>query len=349
MTEPVQLLSLATASPPHDLRQDEVIEAAHQVFAGRFPQFERMAPVFAHAGVRRRQVAMPVEWYLQPRTWPERSAVYDEVALDLFCQASEGALAEADLTGGEVDMIVTVSSTGLSTPSLEARAMSRMGFRPDAVRVPVFGVGCAGGATGLGLAYRLAKAQPGARVLLVCVELCSMAFQFEKLTKADIISTAIFSDGAAACVVSSAGEGFATLTGAAEHTWPQTLDVMGWRIDANGLGVVLARDLPPFIGSEIKPAMEAMLTSQGLAIDDIDRFICHPGGMKVIEAMEGAFGLGQGALDHEREVLADHGNMSSPTVLFILDRARRVGLPERSVVTAMGPGFTASTVTLEAA
>jgi alkylresorcinol/alkylpyrone synthase len=349
MTEPVQLLSLATASPPHDLGQAEVIEAANQVFAGRFPQFERMAPVFAHAGVRRRQVAMPVEWYLQPRTWPERSAVYDEVALNLFCQAADGALAEAGMTGGDVDVIVTVSSTGLSTPSLEARAMDRMGFRPDAARVPVFGVGCAGGATGLGLAGRLAKAQPGARVLLVCVELCSMAFQFEKLTKADIISTAIFSDGAAACVVSSDGEGFATLTGAAEHTWPQTLDIMGWRIDANGLGVVLARDLPPFLRREIRPAMEAMLASQGLAIDDIDRFICHPGGMKVIEAMEGAFGLGQGALDHEREVLADHGNMSSPTVLFILDRARRAGLPKRSVVTAMGPGFTASTVTLEAA
>jgi alkylresorcinol/alkylpyrone synthase len=349
MPEPVQLLSLATASPSYDLGQAEVIEAANQVFAGRFPQFERMAPVFAHAGVRRRQVAMPVEWYLQPRTWPERSAVYDEVALDLFCRAAQGALAEAGLTGGDVDVIVTVSSTGLSTPSLEARAMGRMGFRPDAARVPVFGVGCAGGATGLGLAWRLARAQPGARVLLVCVELCSMAFQFEKLSKADIVSTAIFSDGAAACVVSSDGHGFATLTGAAEHTWPETLDIMGWRIDANSLGVVLARDLPPFIRREIRAAMEAMLASQGLAVDDVDRFICHPGGMKVIGAMEGAFGLGQGALDHEREVLADHGNMSSPTVLFILDRARRAGLPKRSVVTAMGPGFTASTVTLEAA
>jgi alkylresorcinol/alkylpyrone synthase len=349
MPEPVQLLSLATASPPHDLSQDEVVEAANQVFAGRFPQFERMAPVFRHAGVRRRQLARPVEWYLRPHTWPERGAVYDEVALDLFCQSAERALAEAHLSGGDIDVIVTVSSTGISTPSLEARAMGRMGFRPDAARVPVFGVGCAGGATGLGLAYRLAQAQPGARVLLVCVELCSTVFQMEQLSKANIISTAIFSDGAAACVVSSEGPGFAALSGAAEHTWPETLDIMGWRIDANSLGVVLARELPPFIRREIRPAMEAMLASQGLSLDDIDRFICHPGGMKVIEAIESAFGLGQGALDHEREVLAEHGNMSSPTVLFILDRARRAGLPKRSVVTAVGPGFTASAVTLEAA
>jgi alkylresorcinol/alkylpyrone synthase len=120
-------------------------------------------------------------------------------------------------------------------------------------------------------------------------------------------------------------------------------------VEASGLGVVLARALPPFVRREIKPAMEQMLASQGLVVDDVDRFLCHPGGMKVIEAIEGAFGMGQGALDIEREVLADHGNMSSPTVLFVLDRARRAGLPKRSVVTAMGPGFTTSAVTLAAA
>jgi alkylresorcinol/alkylpyrone synthase len=201
----------------------------------------------------------------------------------------------------------------------------------------------------LALAWRLAKAQPGARVLLVCVELCSLAFHLETLGKADIISAAIFGDGAAACVLSSGADGFAAVTGCAEHTWPGTLDIMGWRVDQDGLGVVLDRDLPPFVRREVRPVMQAMLARQGLALEDIDRFVCHPGGMKVIEALEGAFGLGQGALDHEREVLADHGNMSSPTVLFILDRARKAGLPSRSLVTAMGPGFTASAVTLEAA
>jgi alkylresorcinol/alkylpyrone synthase len=349
MTAAVHLLSLATATPPNVLDQDEVVEAATQIFSARFPAFSRMTPVFDHAGVRRRQIARPIDWYLKPRGWPERSEVYDEVALDLFCEAAGAALAEAGLSGGDIDTIVTVSSTGISTPSLEAKAMGRMGFRSDAMRVPVFGVGCAGGATGLALASRLARSQPGSTVLLVCVELCSMAFRLEDLNQADIISTAIFGDGAAACVLSSGAEGFAEVTGSAEHTWPDTLDIMGWRIDATGLGVVLARALPPFITREIKPAMESMLASQGLALDDVDRFLCHPGGMKVIEALEGAFDLGQGALDIEREVLADHGNMSSPTVLFILDRARRRGLPKRSVLTAMGPGFTASTVTLAAA
>lgn len=349
MTAPVHLLSLATASPPHDLNQAEVMEAANDLFGARFPDLERMAPVFRHAGVRNRQFAMPAQWYLQPRNWPERAAAYDAVALDLFCEAASRALAEAGLQGADADAIVTVSTTGLSTPSLEARAMTRLGFRPDALRVPVFGLGCAGGATGLALAARLAGAQPGSRVLLVCVELCSLAFRLEQLSKADIVSLAIFGDGAAAAVLSSRGEGFATVTGSAEHTWPDTLGIMGWRVEPSGLGVILARALPPFIRKEIRPVVEQMLARQDLEMADIDRFLCHPGGMKVIEAIETAFELGQGALDHEREVLAEHGNMSSPTVLFILDRARQAGLPRRSVLAAMGPGFTASTVTLAAA
>jgi alkylresorcinol/alkylpyrone synthase len=349
MTAPVQLVSLATAAAPHALQQDDVVEIARGVFGPRFPQFERMVPVFRNAGVRSRQLAMPVDWYLRRRDWPERGEAFLAGALDLFCRAAQGALDEAALGGPDIDIIVTVCSTGIATPSLEARAMARMGFRPDAVRVPVFGVGCAGGAAGLALAERLARSQPGAKVLLVCVELCSMAFRLDEPTKTDIISTAIFGDGAAACVLSCGAEGFAEITGHAEHTWPGTLDIMGWRVDPTGLGVVLARALPPFVRKELRPVVEEMLAGQDLSLGDVDRFICHPGGMKVIHAIESAFDLGQGALDHERGVLADHGNMSSPTVLFILDRVRRAGLPRRSVVTAMGPGFTASSVTLEAA
>lgn len=350
MTASVKLLSLATAAAPHEIHQDKVVELARGIFGPRIPAFERMVPAFYNAGVRTRQVAMPIEWYLAPRSWPERGEAYLAGALDLFCRAAEAALAEAGLSGADIDTILTVSSTGIATPSLEALAMARMGFRPDAARAPVFGVGCAGGATGLGLATRLARSQPGSKVLLVCVELCSMAFQLDAPSKTDIISTAIFGDGAAACVLASdTSEGFATVTGHAEHTWPDTLDIMGWRVDPKGLGVVLARALPPFVEKEIKPAMEKMLAGQGLRLDDVDRFVCHPGGMKVIEAIESAFGMGQGTLDHEREVLADHGNMSSPTILFILDRIRRAGLPQRSVITAMGPGFTTSSVTLIAA
>lgn len=344
----VGLLSLATATAPHDLDQAEALRLARVLLGARFPAFERMAPVFESAGVRHRQLVEPADWYAEARGWPERSRAYVDGALAMFEDAAAKALGEAGLTGADIDIIVTVSSTGIATPSLEARAMARLGFRPDAVRVPVFGLGCAGGVGALALAGRLAAASPGAKVLFVAVEACSLAFRMDGVGKADIIAAALFGDGAAAGVVTT-GDGFARITGAAEHTWPGTLDIMGWRVDATGFGVIFDRAIPPFARDHLREAVVGMLSRQRLGLADVDRFICHPGGAKVIEALEHALDLGQGDLDHERDVLADHGNMSAPTVLFVLDRARRVGLPPRSVVSALGPGFTASTVTLEAA
>ncbi len=349
MPRPVGLLSLATASPSHELTQTEVAAVAARLFADKFAQFSRLAPVFQTAGIDRRQSVRPIDWYLEPRDWPARSAAYVEGGVELFVGAAQAALEEAGLTGPDVDIVVTVSSTGIATPTLEARASSRIGFRPDAARVPVFGLGCAGGATGLAIAAKLAAADPGATVLLVCVELCTLAFRLDDIGKADIVATALFGDGAAACVLRAGEGGFARVEASAEHTWPDTLDIMGWRVDPQGLGVIFARSIPPFAKQHLRPAMDAMLARQDLAVTDVDRFVCHPGGMKVIEALEACLEIGQGRLDHERDVLRDHGNMSAPTVLFVLDRARRSGLPDRSVLTALGPGFTASTVTLRAA
>ena len=346
MASPVALLALATATAPYTLGQGDARRVAESLFGDQFPQFERMAKVFVTAGVRERQLVRPIEWYLTPRGWPERTEAYLVGAVDLFAEAARRALAEAGLAGSDVDIIVTVSSTGIATPSLEARAMARLGFRPDAVRVPVFGLGCAGGVTGLGLAAKLAAATPGAVVLFVAVELCSLAFRLDDLGKADIVATALFGDGAAACVLRAGDGGFATVRSSAEHTWPDTLDIMGWRVDPTGLGVIFARSIPAFARARLRDAMETMLRAQGLTIDDVDRFVCHPGGMKVIEAMEETLSIGQGRLDHERDVMADHGNMSAPTALFVLDRARRAVLPKTSVLSALGPGFTASTVTL---
>ena len=349
MNLPVRVLSLATASPPFSLSQSDARQFAGELFSERFPHFERMAPVFATAGVRTRQIVRPIEWYLTPRGWPERGEAYVDGALDLFVNAATGALCEAGIAGSDVDIIVTVSSTGIATPSLEARAMGRMGFRQDAVRIPVFGLGCAGGVSGLALAAKLAAATPGARVLFVAVELCSLAFRLDELSKADIVATALFGDGAAACVLRAGEGGFATIVSSGENTWPDTVDIMGWRVDPTGLGVIFARSIPSFARAHLRPAMERMLRDQSLSIEAVDRFVCHPGGMKVIEALEEALSVGQGSLDHERDVLADHGNMSAPTALFVLERARRKGLSATSVLSALGPGFTATTVTLKAA
>jgi alkylresorcinol/alkylpyrone synthase len=334
------------------LPQDEVAEAAREMFGKRYSAFDRMAPVFQTAGIKKRHAARPIEWYSKPHGWKERTAAYLEVAHELFVDAATKALDQAQLKASEVDAVVTVSSTGIATPSLEARASRAMGFRPDVQRVPVFGLGCAGGVSGFAIAARLAKVQPGANVLLVVVELCTLAFRLDQLSKANIVACALFGDGAAACILRAAKDGIAEVEACGEHTWPDTLDIMGWDLDSQGFEVIFAQAIPSFAEANMGPAVSGILERARIRMNEVDRFVCHPGGAKVVAALEKALCISQGALDHERAVLREYGNMSAPTVLFVLDYALQAGLaglPSRSVMTAMGPGFSVSCVSLKRA
>jgi alkylresorcinol/alkylpyrone synthase len=343
----VRLQSLATAVPPHRLKQSDAAQMAAQIFSGRFRNFERMAPVFLSSGIVARYTVQPSEWYLAPRIgWPERMAAYLQGAADLFVDAATRALEAAAITAAEVDTIVTISSTGIATPSLEARVAGRLGFRSDVERVPVFGLGCAGGVSGLAIASRLAAARPGKTVLMVAVEVCTVAFRADQLTKASIVASALFGDGAAACVVRAGEGGIGWIEGSGQHMWPDTLDIMGWNVDATGLDVVFDRAIPPFVEEKVRPAVDGILHNMGITAAEVGRFACHPGGAKVITALETALQLTQGALDHEREVLSDYGNMSAPTVVFVMERLLKSGLPRRTVMTAMGPGFSCSCLSL---
>jgi alkylresorcinol/alkylpyrone synthase len=340
------LVSLATSVPPHVFLQKDVLTAAWDVFGPRFPEFERFSSIFSNTGIIKRHGVKPFDWYRQPRGWPERTEAFLEGAEALFVDVAEKALAGARLVGSDIDTVVTVCSTGIATPSLEARVARRMGFRSDVTRVPVFGLGCAGGVSGLSIASRLAQARPGTNVLLVTIELCSLALRLNELTKANIVAVSLFGDGAAAIIL-RAGDGGATrIENTGEHLWPDTLGIMGWSVDPEGFGVILRRTVPEFVATQLKPAVVQILGRMQLSLADIDRFICHPGGAKVINALETALALDQGTLEHERQIIADYGNMSAPTVLFILERALAKGLPARSLLTALGPGFTASCVTL---
>jgi len=341
------LISLATSVPPNVFLQKDVLTAAWDVFGSRFPQFETLSSIFSNTGIIKRHGVKPFDWYLQPRGWPERTEAFLAGAEALFVEVAQKALASADLSAGEIDTVVTVCSTGIATPSLEARVAGRIGFRSDVMRVPVFGLGCAGGVSGLSIAARLAQARPGTNVLLVAVELCSLALRHDELTKANIVAISLFGDGAAA-VILRAGDGGATqIESSGEHLWPDTLRIMGWNVDPEGFGVVFQRTIPNFVTENLNPAMVRILAGMQLTMEDIDRFICHPGGARVIGALETALALHQGTLDGERQVIADYGNMSAPTVLFVLEQARAKGLPPRSLLTALGPGFTASCVALK--
>jgi alkylresorcinol/alkylpyrone synthase len=183
-------------------------------------------------------------------------------------------------------------------------------------------------------------------VLFVTVELCTLAFRLDALTKANMVATALFGDGAAACVLRAGEGGIAEVEGAGENTWPDTLDIMGWNVDPEGFGVIFAQAIPPFVEAHMGDAVAAVLERLGLEREAVGRFVCHPGGAKVVAALERSLVLEEGTLDHERAVLSEYGNMSAPTVLFVLERVLQAGAPGRLVLTALGPGFTGSVLSL---
>jgi alkylresorcinol/alkylpyrone synthase len=343
----IGLISVATATPPHLIKQAEVIDGTRSVFGEHFGDFDRIAAMFASAGIEERYLTCPSDWYYGAHGWPERMAAYTEGATALFIESASKALAAAGLAAEEVDTIVTVSSTGVAAPSIEARAMRALGFRHDVRRVPVFGLGCAGGVAGLAIGAELAAARPGSIVLMVTIELCSLAVRRDQPSMANMVALCLFGDGAAATVLSSAVGGRVRIVEAGHHTWPNTLDIMGWKIDEVGFGVIFDQSIPAFAKVRLGQAIDKILGEQSLTQADIGRFVCHPGGRKVVEAIEDTLALEPGSLDHEREVLRRYGNMSAPTALFVLERALNAQLPERSLLMALGPGFTVSTVTLD--
>jgi alkylresorcinol/alkylpyrone synthase len=343
----VGLLSLVTALPPHTVEQSYAKAKARELFGGRKALFDRLATVFDNAGIAQRYIVAPTDWYEGHHGWKERNRVYLDACDALFREAATRAIEQAGLKPGEIDGVVMVSSTGIATPSIEARNGPAIGLRDDVRRVPLFGLGCAGGVNGLATAARLATAEPGTNWLFVTIETCSIAIRLDSDDPAAIVATAIFGDGAAAAVVGTGDAGIATIAGTGERMWPDTLNIMGWRIEDPGFAVVFDRAIPPFVENELAGAVDGLLAGMGRSRDDIDRFCCHPGGVKVIDAIESALNLSVGTLDLERDVLNDCGNMSAPTVMFVLDRLIARGLPERVLLTAFGPGFTCAGMLLE--
>ncbi len=341
----VYLHGLSTALPEHRMSQEDVRARAAILFGDTYPQFDRLARSFASAGIDQRYSVVPIDWFSQPHGWKDRNDAFLDGALQMFMTASQRALADAGWAADEVDCVVSVTSTGIATPTLDARAFKAMGFRDDIMRVPLFGLGCAGGVSGLSVAQALASANPAGKVLLVVVEACSLSFRSDRLQKADIIATVLFGDGSAAACLSAERPARRTpisLGAGHQKIWPDTLDIMGWDVDETGFGVVFDRAIPTFVTEEFEAAATGALKAANLDPGQIDRFVCHPGGAKVVEAIEGALHLEQGSLDAERETLRQAGNMSAPTVLFVMKSVLDSGRRGQMMACALGPGFTAS-------
>ena len=362
-TAPV-LSAIATALPVHVIAQSSAKAFAEALFGASLPADERrLLAVFDSVAIDRRHACMPLEWFGRAHDFGESNALYVEHALALSESAARGALARAGLAPTDVDHVVFVSSTGVSTPSIDARLANVMPFRGDVRRTPIWGLGCAGGAAGLAHARDFALADPDSRILLIAIELCSLTFQHGDRTRQNLVAASLFGDGAAAAVVfgsratsrGPAAHGDSAprleLLGSRSRLWPETLDVMGWNVDRNGLHVVFSRDIPTIVREWVRPNLEEFLSAHDLAIADLDHVVSHPGGPRVLAAYAEALGLPARAFRHAYEVLRDCGNMSSPTCLFVLERFLQGGEMkpgDTAVLTALGPGFSSELVLMRA-
>jgi alkylresorcinol/alkylpyrone synthase len=342
----VEILSLATANPPFRLAQSEAAFRAKQLF----PHLRKLWPLYENTGIEFRYNCEPIEWYLRPHSWEERTQSFHRHAVDLLEQVTVKATEAAGVGLDAIDMIVTNTITGLAIPSLDAMLLNRLKLPPTVERLPIFGLGCGAGVAGLARAARLAHAKDGAHVLFLTVDLCSLCLRVNDPSPAMFVSSALFGDGAAGLLLHNTRNGSRAgprILASGEWCWRNTEHIMGWDIKDDGFGIVLSPELPSLMKKELAPALQDFLDRNGLSLGDFNGFLFHPGGRKLLETMEEVLGLTRDQLRHSWEVLRRYGNMSSATALFVLDHAVRTGARGPHLLAAFGPGFSAYFLAVE--
>lgn len=347
-----RIVAASHAFPPHVVSQQTVKEIVRQVFADTVDELERLLTVFDNSRIESRQFMMPLEWYLEPRSQLERTRVYQQQGLALLDEAARICLAKACCRPDQVDQVILVSSTGHATPTLDAHLINRLGMRPGTSRIPIWGLGCAAGAVGLSRAYDHCLAYPGHRVLLVALECCSLTFMAGDVTKKNLIATSLFADGAAAVLVEGdlASGGGPSIVATRSHLFPGSYRIMGWDFQDEGMQLVLSPKLPLVIRQELPALVESFLSGHNMTRHDLVHFITHPGGARVVDAYRESLQLSDEDLRQTEDVLRQHGNMSSVSVLVVLELWLAVGGMEKAghgLLSAFGPGFSAELLLLK--
>ncbi len=346
-----RIVGIGTAVPVHQLNQDDVRSFAHDMFAQDFTDITRLLPVFTNAGIDTRHFAEPRTWYAEPKEFVEANSASVRHALDIAELSAQRAMQASGCTPQEIGSVVVVSSTGIATPSLDAALIQRLGIAPTVHRVPVWGLGCAGGVSGLGLAGMIAQSMPDKAVLLVAVEMCSLTFQHNDRRKSNLVALSLFADGSASVVVRmSDAEKYPAIRGRFSTLFPATDDIMGWDLADNGLRVRFSRDIPSFITKYLPDVVASARAEFGIAPTDECHIVAHPGGTKVLSAYTAALSASADDIEHSRTIMRTHGNMSSPTVLFVLKHFLEhpaTHTHTQALVLALGPGFSAETVLLD--
>ncbi len=340
------IVSAATALPPHRLRQDELREAARAVFDGKIDGLNRYISVFDTGLIEERYFAVLPDWYERPRSFGERNDLFIKEATRLGATAAAECLDRGQIPRQRVDYLIFVSSSGIAAPSVDVDIVEALGLRQNVMRVPIFGLGCAGGAGAIRLAGTIIRGDPAATVLIIAVELNSLTFQPDDLSKQNLVATSLFSDGAAAVAVQGdkAGSGVLDLSRSFAQLIPGSRELMGWNVVDHGFKVVFSTRVPVVVG-ELMPSVLEALGLDGF----LDDFILHPGGRRVLEAYCTVLGKDRKAFQSSYDVLRWYGNMSSATVLFVL-ADRMVRCPgasgSESILAAFGPGFSAEATRL---
>jgi alkylresorcinol/alkylpyrone synthase len=340
----------AVAFPPNRYNQEDVARELTTFTDQGFMRFARST------GVDHRCLALPLSRYPKLSGFTEANTAYIEVAVDIGERAVLSALDAAGIAPEEVDIIVTVSSTGVAVPTIDARLAPAIGLRPDVKRVPLFGLGCLAGTAGMARVNDYLRAFPGHVAVLLSVELCSLTLQRDDTSIPMLIGVSLFGDGAAAVVATGADRAPVDrgahrgprILASRSLLLPATADMMGWDVSSNGLGLVLSKDVPKMVDEYLGEEVNRFLADYGLSTADISTWICHPGGPKVLDSIENAIGLPPEALATSRNSMRENGNMSSVSVLDVLRRTIADSPPEGTfgVMVSMGPGFSFELVLL---
>ena len=350
-----QVISVGTADIPFSFSQSEVKEFANELFTDQRNYINRMLGVFDNSLIETRHFVHSRKWFDKPKDFVQRSESFLENSISLSKSAIRDCLKEADAEMSDIEHIIFVTSTGISTPSIDAYLINELEIDPHIKRTPIWGLGCVGGAVGLTRAMEYTKAFPKSAVLVIALEICSLAFHREDYSKSNLVSLALFSDGAAAAIVSGkehklSGLSPISLKNSLSTTYYDSLGVMGWEVVNDGFKAIFSKDIPTIVRKEVKSNIEELLDRNNLDISDLKQFAVHPGGAKVLMEYEQALGFPEGTFRHSRKVLKEHGNMSSPTVLYVLREImeeKNFNKGEHGIISALGPGFSSEIILFE--
>ncbi|MFD2045823.1 type III polyketide synthase [Ornithinibacillus salinisoli] len=356
------ICSVGLGIPKYNVMQNKIKGLVENIFTYSKREVERLLPVFDHAEIKQRQFVVDEEWFMNDHSFEEKNSLYATLAVSYALEAIDHCLMNREFLRRDVpyeaiDMIIYVSSTGIATPSIDVHIMNERPFRSNISRMPLWGLGCAGGAIGLSRAYDWIVAHPDKTVLVVCCELCSLTFQKHDMKKSNLVGTALFGDGISAVLLageespylSSHYRNLPKILETSSYTNRNSTSIMGWKITDHGFEVVFSKSIPAQVKTIWKNHVEQFLEENNVSPNQINSFIAHPGGKKVLDAMEHALKIPQSKLTYSHKVLANHGNMSSPTVIYVLLEwmKQNINAKEKSVISALGPGFSSELLLLE--